>query len=431
MDEIESSPAPEPASTIPHDARARRRRARRMLYPSDAEGQAAVLADLARRSYPTFELFIFAILGGVLLGAGYLLDSEAVLIFGVLVSPLLTSWVGLSIAAVTGSLRFFLQTFAALLISAIIFFLIGLAAGFADLPFEPRTLNEIYPHSRLWIPELVVLAVGASLMVITFVRTEAKPYLPGVVLAYAFYLPVSAAGFGLSAGLDGVFPQAIYVALVHFAWATFVGILTLAFMRFRPRSFAGFLLSLAVIAGILAGLLSATGLGKTAMNLTNGSNLPAAPISTESPAPVFAASLTPTARIIPTPSLTPKISAASATHTPTLEPGATEAPSDTPKPTITILPTPIFARIDSPEGGGARVRKTPNGDYLLTLSNGFIVVVLGETEEIGGVTWVKIAVDRDGTRQEGWIIQSLLATATPVPYWVATETPTSTLTPTP
>ena len=74
------------------------------------------------------------------------------------------------------------------------------------------------------------------------------------------------------------------------------------------------------------------------------------------------------------------------------------------------------------------MRKTPGGDYLLTLSNGYIVEVLGETQEVSGVIWVKIAVERDGERQEGWIIQSLLATATPVPYWIATETPTGTLT---
>jgi hypothetical protein len=190
----------EPASTNPippqHSTRARRRRARRAFFPSDAEGQTAVLAELARRSYPSFELFIYAILSGAILAAGYLLDSQAVLIFGVLAAPLLTPWVGLSIAAITGSLRFFLQTLAALLVSAILVFVIGLAAGFANTPFEPRTLNEIHLNSRLWPPELAVLAIGAILLVVTFVRTEDKPYLPSVVLAYAFYLPVSAAGFG-------------------------------------------------------------------------------------------------------------------------------------------------------------------------------------------------------------------------------------------
>jgi len=402
-----------------------------MLYPSDAEGQAAVLADLARRSYPSFELFIFAIVSGAILAAGYLLDSEAVLFFGVLVAPLLTSWVGMCISAITGSLRFFLQTFAALLVSAIIVFLIGLAAGFANTPFEPRTLNGVHIHSRLWAPELVVLAIGAVLLVLTFVRTESKPYLPSVVLAYAFYLPISAAGFGLSSGVEGVWPQALYVALVHFAWTSFLGILTLAFMRFRPRSFGGFVFSLVLILAILAGLLGWTGLGKVALNLANGKNPAFAPVPTSSPLPDTVASLTFTPVKSPSPSATPRIMTATATRTLTKESGASATSENTSVPSVTVMPTPIFARVDSPEGGGARVRKTPGGDYLLTLSNGYIVEVLGETQEVSGVIWVKIAVERDGERQEGWIIQSLLATATPVPYWIATETPTGTLTPQP
>jgi hypothetical protein len=419
--------APESNQPPQHPARARRRRAQRMLYPSDAEGQATVLADLAARSYASFDLFIYAILSGSLIAAGYLLDSQAVLIFGILAAPLLTPWVGLSIAAVTGSPRFFVQTLAALLVSAIIVFIIGLAAGFVNTPFEPRTLNEVYLHSRLWWPELAVLVIGALLLVVTFVRTEDKPYLPSAVLAYAFYLPISAAGFGLGAGLEGIWPQAALVALVHFTWATFFGILTLAFMRFRPRSFGGFIFSLLLILAILAGLLTWTGWGRDLLNLTSGTTPPSAPVATSFPHPF----LTLTSSLSPRPNPSPSVSppSPSVTVSPTLtEPGATETPAETSMPTITIEPTPIFARINSPEGGGAKVRKTPRGEYLLTLNNGFIVEVLGETEEdTWGTIWVKIAVERNGERIEGWIIQSLLMTATPVVNWE----PTATLTPTP
>ncbi|MEW6240933.1 MAG: hypothetical protein AB1564_09030, partial [Chloroflexota bacterium] len=59
-DSEQSLPPHEP----PPSARARRRRARRRLFPSDAEGQASFLAALARRAYPSAELFIFAVLCG-------------------------------------------------------------------------------------------------------------------------------------------------------------------------------------------------------------------------------------------------------------------------------------------------------------------------------------------------------------------------------
>ncbi|RJP50850.1 MAG: SH3 domain-containing protein [Anaerolineaceae bacterium] len=419
------TPLNPPERPVPHDARARRRRARRTLFPADAEGQAAVLADLARRSYPTFELFIYAILSGAIIAAGYLLDSQAVLIFGILAAPLLTSWVGLSIAAVTGSPRYFFQTFAALLISALIVFLIGVGAGFAALPFEPRTHQEVHLHASLWIPELAVLTLGAILLVITFVRTEDRPYLPSVVLAYSFYLPVSAAGFGLGANLDGVWSDAALVALVHFSWATLFAILTLVFMRFRPRSFGGFIFSLLIIIAILAALITWMGFGGAARNLVNGTTLPSKPEATKTTLPTVTVSWSPSPKPNPSPSAT-LLPSPSATASSTATESATENPAETSAPSITIVPTPVFAKINSPEGGGARVRSSPGGDYLFTLNNGYIVTVLGETVDVGGVIWVKILVDRNGEKTEGWIIQSLLATATPIVNWEPTETPTPT-----
>ena len=78
--------------------RARRRRAHRTLVPPGADERAAVLDSLARRAFPSFEFFLFALLGGVVLGAAYLLDSPALLLLGILLAPLLTPWVGMALA---------------------------------------------------------------------------------------------------------------------------------------------------------------------------------------------------------------------------------------------------------------------------------------------------------------------------------------------
>lgn len=421
---LESDPStpmnePTPSSPVPHDARARRRRARRALFPSDAEGQAAVLADLAHRSYPSFELFVFAVVSGVILAIGYAIDSQAMLIFGALAAPLLTPWVGLAIAIVTGSPRYFLQTLAALLVSAIIVFLIGLAAGFAALPFEPRTHQEVHLRASLWIPQLVILALGAVLLVITFVRTENKPYIPSAFLAYAIYLPISAAGFGLGARLDGVFPEAAFVALVHFAFATIIATFTLIALRFRPRSFGGFLFTFIAII-----ILFAIAWMAYAFDFApNGTLPPPAPIPTLSSPPTSTFTVSPSEAPSASPSATLQPPTQTETLTSTPEP-ATSTPADASTLAFTLEPTPIFASIKSPEGGGARVRATPGGDYLFTLNNGYIVIVLGETVDLNDVIWVKILVDRNGEKSEGWIIQSLLATATPVVNWQPTETAT-------
>ena len=438
---VQDSP-PEPLSQpLAGAARARRRRARRTFFPSDAEGQAAMLADLARRAYPSYELYIFALFSGGVLSLGYAFDAPAVLIFASLSAPLLTPWVGLTLASITGSARFFLQTFAALIVTLLIVFLIGLAAGFVSTPFQPLTLNQVHIHSRLWWPDLIVLAFASVLLIITFVRTDQRPYLPSAMVAYEFFLPIGAAGFGIGAGMEGVWPQAALVFLVHLAWATFFGIVTFAFMRFRPITTGGLAFSGSVLVLIAATLIWFTGLGQTAYNFVLGIE-PSAPLAASpSPSPELASLLSSTVTGTPSPSATLRPdqnatlgpsgtppAASSGAVSPTLLGGdITFVPTETVSPTFTFEPTPVLAKINAVEGGGAYMRKTPAGKFLATLENGVIVEVLGETEEVNGVTWVKIAAIKNGLRMEGWIIQSVLVTATPIVNWQ----PTASSTPTP
>lgn len=427
---------PQPAPQEPLTAqRPRRRRAtRRSSIPSDAEGQAALISSLARRAYPSIELFVFSLVCGAILGLGYLLDSQAVLLLGVLVAPLMTPWVGFLLALLTGSLRFLFETVMALLISILFVLLGGLITGFAARLFMPMTLNNVFLHSRLWIPELVVFAVGAITLVISFARSEEKPFLPSVLIAYAFYLPISAAGFGIGSGLPDVWLQGLLVFAAHFALASVLGLITLFILRLRP-SFGGLVLSgvsLIVFVGLLIFLMGSGSPfgGGTAVASTPTSEIAALPSSTESlPA-------TNTPNLQPTATSTPRIRTATPTVAEEISPSPvpltleiTLPPTDTPTITLTIQPTPIYGKIAANEGGGANLRDAPGGKYVMTLLNGTIVETYSEFQEVNNVTWVKVIVTVNGQRIEGWLLESVIAYATPAPNFEATSTPASTPTP--
>ena len=340
----ESSPAPEPV--VP--PRARRRRRGQLVVPRDAEGRAEILHALAHRAYPSYELFVFALLCGAILGLGYFFDSQAVLIFGILLAPLLTPWIGLLLSALTGSTRFFFETLAALLISSFLIFLGGLIAGFAVRAVLPRTLNEAFLHSHLWWLDLIVLAIAAVILTISFVRSEDKPYLPSIMLAYELFLPLSAGGFGLGSGVAGIWPNGVMVFLVHFAWASLFGILTLIALRFMPTSPNGFVLS----AGSLLVFIVILVLLMTGGNLKFPSLLQTiAPTSISSSAPPTAtlnlpavSTATSSPEALPSASPTPVIetsTAVGASDTPAITPvpltlQVTLPPADTPTITLTI-----------------------------------------------------------------------------------------------
>lgn len=422
-------PSQEPR--LPHEApsaaRGRRRRRGQIIIPSDAEGRAGLLQSLAKRTYPSYELFVFAVLCGAILGLGYILDSQALLVFGVLLAPLMTPWIGLLLAAITGSLRFFFETLMALLISAALVFVIGVLSGFAVRAFMPRTLNEAFIHSSLWWPDLIVLALAAIILTLSFVRSEDKPFLPSVMLAYELFVPLSAGGFGLGSGVGHIWPNGLQVFLVHFAWASLFGLITLIALRFLPANAQGFALSAGTALVLVLVLV---------FQLSGGNWSPASAAQTAPTSlPTLTVDLPPTSGPTPQPgpSSTPFIETATATETPAVTPvpltlEATLSPSASPTVTLTFEPTPVYARIMS-EQGGAFLRATPNGKYIVTLDNYSFVQVLPETQELSGWTWAHVIAVKNGVKLEGWIIQLALQVATPAPNWQPSATPMLTSTP--
>ena len=424
--ETPSQPHPEGTQEFV-SARARRRRAlRRAQFPTDEAGRAELFAHLVRRAFPSYELFLFSLVAGAILGLGYLFNAQAFLIFGILVAPLLTPWVGTTLSIVAGALRLFLQTFTALLISSLIIFLGAWLAGFASRPFQPMTLNEAFLHSRLWWYDLVVLTIGAILITVSFVRSEDRPYLPSVLLAYELFLPLTAAGFGLGSGvgLGEIWPQGLFVFFVHLAWATVFGLLTLFFLRFYPTSLGGFALTGLVAVALIAVIVIYTDFGNWIMIQTG--------VTPPTPEPVIASAATPS--MIPsmtssprneqeTPVLLAPASTASRTARLSSTP-ATLPATETPTPTVTAEATPILAVIRASEGGGAFIREQPGGQALITLANGATVTIIpNDFQEVNGVIWVHVFTLVEDRRVEGWILQTLLQTATPVADWQPSPTP--------
>ena len=428
MDYSETTPQPNPEPSQEFiSARARRRRAqRRASFPSDEAGRAELYSRLARRAYPTYDLFVFSLVSGVILGLGYFLDSDALLFFGVLVAPLMTPWIGISLAMIAGSLRFFIQTLVAVAISLSIVFLGGWLAGFASRAAPPRVFNEAFVHSRLWWAEIFVITVGAVILTISFIRSEQRPYLPSALLAYGFLLPLSVAGFGLGSGvgLNEIWPQALYVFLVHFCWATVFCLLSLFFMRFYPTSAGGLIFTGIIFVLLIGVIVSLTGFGQWAMETTGlATPAPAAVVpAVSSPRPESTATLRPTPSTEATEAVgaVPSRTAAAPTRSsqPPLEATGTSTP------TVTAEPTPILALIRASEGGGAFIREEPGGLVIATLGNGAsVTIVPDDLQEINNVIWVHVLAQIDDRRVDGWMIQAVLQTATPVADWQPSPTP--------
>jgi hypothetical protein len=379
---------------------ARRRRARRLLAPLDADERAAFLDEIAQRTYPSFDFFLFSLLSGAIFGIGLLLDSPPILVLGAIVAPLMAPAVGVSLGTITGSIRFFSRNLVGMLIGSGLVFGIGYVAGYAAQLWMPLDLNQAHLHARLsWI-NFLVLALGTVLTSASLVRFESTPELPSVALGYELYLPLVAAGIGLGSGEPFLWPDGMVVFALHLSWSALLGALTLAILGFRPLTLFGYTLGGVVT---LIGVLILIGI--TGASAAFGGNL-----AIPTPVPTHTPTSTPTWTPVP-PTNTPLPPTASLT--PTLTPTRTPTPSLTPSPS----PTPILALVTAGEAGGAHLRAEPSYDAesIVLLANETLLEVLPDQPvEVGSVVWVHVRTSED---QVGWIVQTLLATATPAPNW--------------
>ena len=381
---------------------ARRRRARRLLAPLEADERAVILDQLRRRTSPSFDFFLFSILSGIIFVIGLMLDSPIVLLLGAIFAPLMAPVIGLSLGTAAGSYKFFFRSLVAFAIGSVMVFAIGYGAGFLGRIYPPTSLVQAYANTELSAVNFIVLTIGAIFTAATMVHHERSPSAPSVALAYTLYLPLVAAGFGLGSGLPHLFPDGLVVFAIHLAWGALLGAVTLAILGFRPMTVLGYTLGGMVT---LVGLAMAFGVG--AYSTTLGWFGPPLAVPTYTPTATF--TLTP---VPPTATLT------STPVPPTQTSTATLTPTNTPTPTKTFTPTivPVYARIGPEEGAiirsGAGFEAPPITPGVI---QGTLVQLLGGKQEVAGQIWVEILVVEDG--RQGWILQDLLQMATPEPNW--------------
>jgi hypothetical protein len=396
-------PEPQVLPIVEQTTSRRRRRPARTVGRPNASELGQRLAFIIEHAGPTFDFFVFSFLCGCILSIGYLLDAPAILLIGILVAPLLAPWVGAALSVASGEIKLFGQTFGGMLTALIMVFIIGTLAGLASRIFQPLTLSQAFYHSRLWWPDLMMLIIGTVLLVFAFIQSDEKPMIASLMVAFEIYLPVSAAGFGLGSGVEGLWPQAGLVFLVHIALSLIVSLIVFFYMGFRPVELSGYVLA---AAAILVGLIILAGFAGMGSKINvQGEQSSATP-------PVVAASMTPQPIIA---SITPRPLPQS-TPSATLEPSATQHP-DTPTVTSTIeptlLPTPVYGRVQS-ISGGVMVRVKPGGASITTVLNGYLVEILGDTPIVlEGTTWVHVIIKTPTRDIDGWVLLSLILTATP------------------
>jgi len=376
---------------------ARRRRANRLLAPLEAHEKAAFLADLAYWASPSFDYYLFSAISGAVLFLGIALGTVPLLVLGAALAPLLATVAGVALGMISGAVKLFFSSLAGLLIGSLIVFLTGWGLSLATQQWIFTNLDLAYLSAQISWQGFLVLAVSSILTTSSIVNAahdKSKWFttLPSVALAYELYLPLVVAGLGLGARLPYLWPDGLVIFAVHLVWCILLSAITLVMLGFRPLTLFGYSIGGVFIA---LGVIILIGLGSIS-----------AVVGARFGLPTVTPSLTPTFTLTPTLTPTPIPPTATFTITPSL------TPTHTPTLTLTPSPTPIFAQVRGDAAEGARVRSEPGGATIGLLRNNEIIILLLESAEKDGVTWVRI---RTTNGLQGWVLQSLIQLVTTTP----------------
>jgi len=168
------------------------------LFKVERYEQYRTVDELMERSHPTAVYYTLLILSSFIVAAGLLIDNAAIVIGGMLVTPVLTPVLLISLGVSVGDLQvtkrvglFVAKSFGLVIIAALF---LGVVFGIDSHP-TVFLLDDSLRGAVLYF--IVALAAGFG-ATYAWVRKQISEVLPGVAIAVSLVPPLALVGIGLS-----------------------------------------------------------------------------------------------------------------------------------------------------------------------------------------------------------------------------------------
>jgi uncharacterized hydrophobic protein (TIGR00271 family) len=158
---------------------------------------------------------------------GLNVNSTAVIIGAMLISPLMGPIIGIGLSAGTNDVKLLKRSFK----NFGIMVAVSLAASFAYFYFTPlsEAQSELMARSKPTLLDVMVAVFGGIAGIVAGSRSEKASVIPGVAIATALMPPLCAAGFGLAKFDLEFFSGAFYLFLLN---SVFIALSTLFVVRY-------------------------------------------------------------------------------------------------------------------------------------------------------------------------------------------------------
>ena len=226
------------------------------------EERIEVYRGVRRDARPDVDFFIMMGLSTAIATFGLLQNSSAVIIGAMLVAPLFTPILALSLAIVQGDMPFFRLAVESSIKGVALS--IGLALVLTSLSPLTQLTNEILVRSQPNMFDLLIALASGMAGAYAIAREDVATSLPGVAIAAALVPPLSVIGIGLAQGNLVIAGGSTLLFLTNLVAIVLSGVITLTLLGFLPRKRGqqdvrlrwAFLIALLSLALILIPLIS-------------------------------------------------------------------------------------------------------------------------------------------------------------------------------
>ena len=208
------------------------------MTPITRQRRSEVIEQLDKASSPGFDFFLFVFLSCIIATFGLITNSVAVIIGAMLVAPLMSPILAISMASVAGEGRVFQRALLALIEGVVLAVILSFIVSWItqQLPFGVlhELPSEVSSRTQPTPIDLGIALAGGVAAAYALAQPHLSAALPGVAIATALMPPLCTIGIGISLSNQKVALGASLLFATNLVAILFAGILVFVLLGFRP-----------------------------------------------------------------------------------------------------------------------------------------------------------------------------------------------------
>jgi len=199
---------------------------KKTFFKVSEERKQQIITEVSDGSVPGFRFYALLATASLIAAFGLISDSTAVIIGAMLVSPLMTPIIGMSLGFVIGMPHLVATSTRSVVLGVVLAIFFAALIGF--LPLELTATPEMLSRTKPTILDLMVAVLAGFAGAYAMIDEKLSPALPGVAIATAIVPPLSNVGICIALGYySGAFGSfmlffANFLSILLVAGATFM-----------------------------------------------------------------------------------------------------------------------------------------------------------------------------------------------------------------